>query len=141
MAAAIRETSEELGISTSKITVLGTLNDIASNIGVMLFPIIGYISGEAELKPNAKEVAKVFTVPLQYLLAAEPVIGNMEMATRPKQEFPFTLLPNYAHDWMVRAAYQVYFYQYKEYVIWGLTAKVLRDFLENYRSELTSLKI
>lgn len=141
MTAAIRETSEELGIERQDITLLGTLDDVASNIGVMLYPFIGYISA-TELNPNAQEVAEIFTVPLRHLLEIEPLTAEMEMATRPRQAEPFaTLLPDYQRDWKVRTTYQVSFYQYQKYVIWGLTAKVLQDFLETYRNELSKLDI
>lgn len=142
MAAAVRETSEELGIASQNIKVLSTLDDVASNIGVRVYPFVGYISVVKDLKPNPQEVAEIFTVPVSFLLATEPVTGDMEMATKPKPEFPFELLPpDYPREWKIRTAYTVSFYKYKQHVIWGLTAKVLSNFLESYRTQLTAFKI
>ncbi len=131
MAAALRETAEELGVEAADLTVLGAFDYIVNPIGVVVFPCVGYIADKTVIRPNAGEVAEVFAVPLHYLLQAKPVEGYMEMATRPLPGFPFSLLPgNYPHDWKKRTKYPVLFYPYKNYVIWGLTARVLHSFLK-----------
>lgn len=130
LAAAIRETAEELAISRDRISMLGPLPYLASPIGVMVFPFAGFLS-VADIHPSSDEVAECFTVPLSYLLQAEPVVGHMEMATRPLADVPLELLPSgYSKSWRRRITYPVRFYQYKEYVIWGLTGQVLYTFLE-----------
>jgi peroxisomal coenzyme A diphosphatase NUDT7 len=128
--AAVRETVEELGVTGNCIQVLGALDYIASPIGVTLYPYAAVLSDHSHLRPNSDEVAEVFTVPLQFLLQAEPLTAEMEMATRPLGEFPADLLPHgYSVEWKRRRTYQVYFYCYEKYVIWGLTAQVIRNFL------------
>ncbi|WP_285716668.1 CoA pyrophosphatase [Pelosinus sp. IPA-1] len=128
--AAVRETQEELALSKEDIQVLGPLEEILSPIGVRLHPYVGYLSPKQSITPNAGEVAEVFTVPLEYLINYDPIIGHMEMGTRPLEDFPFALVPGYSQEWRVRKKYQVLFYKYKEYVIWGLTAQVLKRFLD-----------
>lgn len=131
LAAAIRETSEEIGVHGELIQPLGALDYIVSPIGVILYPFVGFIEKAEAVVPSCDEVGKIFSVPLDYLMAAEPLIGRMEVATRPLGEFPIHLLPDrYPQDWKRRAEYEVLFYQYKEYVIWGLTAKVLHKFIQ-----------
>ena len=127
---AVRETQEELFLSSDDIQVLGPLEEILSPIGVLLHPYVGYLSPKKSITPNAGEVAEVFTVPLKYLINHDPIIGHMEMGTRPLENFPFTLVSGYSQEWRVRKKYQVLFYKYKEYVIWGLTAQVLKRFLD-----------
>lgn len=131
--AAIRETSEELGVPTSQVHVLGPLAHMVSPIGVLLYPCVGYLD-DGPLQPNQDEVAELFTVPLKFLLAVEPRVGHVEMSTKPLADFPFKLLPDYPRSWKRRTTYQVYFYQYKDYVIWGLTAEVLKKFLDICRT-------
>lgn len=133
ISAAVRETTEELGIGSDQIQVLGSLHEVISPIGVKLHPTVGYIHDIGHIKANPDEVAEVFTVPLEFLLNTEPIIGHMERCTRPLDDFPFDLLPGYSHDWKIRKKYQVLFYKYGNYVIWGLTAQVLHDFLDIYR--------
>lgn len=128
--AALRETSEELGIDAHAVQVLGTLDDIISPIGVMLFPTVGFVPADIVMHPNATEVAETFTVPLEFLLSAEPVTATMEMGTRPLTGFPFDMVPGYSRDWKRRGTYTVLFYRYRDYVIWGLTAHVLSSFIK-----------
>lgn len=133
-AAAVRETSEELGIGINEIQVVGPLDYIVSPIGVTLYPFVAILQKDAAIKPNHSEVAEVFSVPLKFLLTAEPLTAQMELATRPMANFPFDLLPQgYSTEWKRRKTYKVFFYSYGSYVIWGLTAQVVRNFLTVYR--------
>ena len=127
---AVRETQEELALSKANIQVLGPLEEILSPIGVRLHPYVGYLSPQKLIIPNEGEVAEIFTVPLEYLINYDPIIGYMEMGTRPLDDFPFALIPGYSQEWRVRKNYQVLFYKYEEHVIWGLTAQVLKRFLD-----------
>lgn len=70
----LREMEEELGIPSDKTEVLGILrcnwNEVASMTGIAVTPVVGYI-GELKditLKPNADEVEKYFTVPIEEIL-------------------------------------------------------------------------
>jgi len=132
-AAALREVGEELGLATSDLELLGPLDYVVSPIGVIMYPFVGYIAAAAEIKPNRSEVAEVFTVPLTYLLNYQPLTADMEVATRPLPGFPFQELPHYSPLWRRRATYPVLFYHYGDYVIWGITARVLYNFLETCR--------
>jgi coenzyme A diphosphatase NUDT7 len=132
--AAVRETQEELALSADEIQVLGPLEEIISSIGVRLHPYVGFVSPLQPITPSKNEVEEVFTVPLEFLLQNEPIIGQMEMGTRPLENFPFSLLPKYSKEWRARKTYQVLFYKYEKYIIWGLTAQVLQEFLEIYKS-------
>jgi len=131
--AAVRETVEELGLPAEKINVLGSLQEVVSQLGVRLYPFVGYITESHHMNPSPDEVSEVFTVPLDFLLASDPIIGHMERCTRPLADFPFALLGGYSDGWKRRKNYQVLFYQYGQHVIWGLTAQVLHNFLEIYR--------
>lgn len=130
-AAAVRECCEELGLKRRQIKILGELETVMSPIGVILYPQVGVITGL--ISPNPAEVAEVFSVPIEYLLQHEAKIGHMEMATRPAQDFPLKLLPEYETNWKKRKSYAVYFYSWQHHLIWGLTALVLRRFLAYWR--------
>ena len=130
--AAMRECSEELGINLDQIELLGNLDCLVSAIGVKLYAVAVRLH-TSDLKPNPDEVGEVFTVPLQYLLNMEPTVGHLDIATRPLKDFPFHLLEGYNIDWKIRQNYSVYFYPYEQYTIWGLTGRVLKNFLDIYR--------
>ena len=130
LAAAVRETAEELGIAKEVITPVGSLNYVVATIGVILHPFAACLAENVQLNPNPHEVAEVFTVPLNWLLSVEPQKAYMEVATRPLDGFPLHLLPpDYPDNWKRRKSYPVLFYEYEQYVIWGLTARVLYSFI------------
>jgi 8-oxo-dGTP pyrophosphatase MutT (NUDIX family) len=68
LAAALRETHEEVGIEPDQVRVLGTFpgrRTRASDIAVT--PFVGAIEGDPELRPDPKEVAEIFSIPLAAL--------------------------------------------------------------------------
>jgi len=133
--AAVREAYEELGLPAGGLRLLGPLDYLVSPIGVIIYPFAGFIPAPARIRPNAEEVAEIFTVPLRFLLTAEPLVANMEVATRPMPGFPLALMPaGYPRKWRRRALYSVLFYQYENRVIWGLTARMLSSFVQICRS-------
>ncbi len=136
---AIRETCEELGLAESDIKVLGELDALVTHTGPIIHPFVGFISDMQKINFNADEVQEVFTVPLRHLLAQDPLKGSMLLADRPAEDFPFHLVPGKQRDWRLHKEYNVYFYQYKKRVIWGLTARMLYAFLRRNRDVLREL--
>ncbi len=131
--AAVREAHEELQVPLSSIELLGPLDYILSPTGVRLFPYVGRVL-EPVINASPAEVDEIFTVPLDELLEMEPQVATMEMGTRPVGAFPFDKVPGYEVGWKSRRNFYVYFYTYKQYEIWGLTALVLRNFLQLYKT-------
>ncbi|TYS91746.1 CoA pyrophosphatase [Rossellomorea aquimaris] len=130
-AAAIRETSEELGIHTDTITDVYPLDYIVSPFGTIIYPYVGKINVSLkELKPNQAEVDEIFTTPLTYLQEREPDLYNIKFKMEPEESFPFKQIPggeNY--NWQARNMKE-HFYYYEDKVIWGLTARVLHHFVK-----------
>jgi peroxisomal coenzyme A diphosphatase NUDT7 len=130
-AAAIRETSEELGIHTDTITDVYPLDYIVSPFGTIIYPYVGKINVSIkELKPNQAEVDEIFTTPLTYLQEREPDLYNIKFKMEPEESFPFKQIPggeNY--NWQARNMKE-HFYYYEDKVIWGLTARVLHHFVK-----------
>lgn len=133
--AAVRECMEELNISSDNISVCGSLAVLSSPLGLYVHPYVGIIKDFTKISPCSDEVAEVFTIPIATLLTMEPRIGKVEVATRPQpNNFPFDLLPGHPHDWNLRSRYELNFLVYKEFVIWGITAHILKGFLKKYKS-------
>jgi hypothetical protein len=108
---------------------------IVSPIGVLVYPYIGVIQKVEDVQVNEQEVAEIFTVPLAYLVNTSPIIGHMEAGTRPSADFPLHLLPeSYKKDWNKRFKYPLHFYTYGDRVIWGLTGKILYNFIQIYKN-------
>lgn len=126
LAAAIRETSEELGVSTSSITDVTPLDYMVSDIAGIIYPYIGRLSDIDDLNINKFEVAEVFTVPLNYFLQTEPECYRINFKVEPEKDFPFELIQNGEdYDWRLRQTEELFYVYDSHRVIWGLTAKIV----------------
>ena len=127
---AIRETSEELGIDQNRIHHVHPLDYIVQSMqGRIIYPYVGFIERFEEVKPNPEEVKEIFTIPIDYFKDYEPEEHKLSFQIQHSTDFPYHLIPggeNYS--WNKREITE-YFYFYKNYVIWGLTANILRNFL------------
>ncbi|MGR3764646.1 NUDIX hydrolase [Rossellomorea sp. NS-SX7] len=129
--AAIRETSEELGIPQKLISDIHPLDYLVSPFGTIIYPFAGKINtGIKDLKPNGDEVEEVFTSPLKVLQKKEPELYDIKFSVEPEENFPYKNIPggeNY--DFQPRNMKE-HFYYYEDKVIWGLTARILHHFIE-----------
>lgn len=127
---AVRETSEELGIEESSITHVSPLDYMISPFGTIIYPYMGVIKDAQGITPNPMEVGEIFTVPISYLLSVEPQVYKVNFKVEPDKDFPIKLIPDREeYKWQIRALDE-YFYFYEDRVIWGLTARILKHFLE-----------
>lgn len=128
---AMRETSEELGIPITSLSEVYPLDYVIPGFGKrIIYPYVGLIEQGTEIRPNPQEVETVFTVPLSYLQSVEPECYKINFKIAPEKNFPLHLIPggkNY--NWQIKQMDE-YFYYYKDYVIWGLTASILKHFLD-----------
>jgi 8-oxo-dGTP pyrophosphatase MutT (NUDIX family) len=68
LAAALREAHEEVGIEPRAVDVLGTFESRRTHsTNIMVTPFVGMVHGSLELRPDPKEVAEIFDVPLSVL--------------------------------------------------------------------------
>lgn len=68
VAAALRETQEEIGLDREKVDVLGQLDDYVTVTGFQVTPVVGLIDPPLTLIPDPFEVQEVFEVPLSFVL-------------------------------------------------------------------------
>jgi 8-oxo-dGTP pyrophosphatase MutT (NUDIX family) len=108
VAAAVRETGEELGIDASLITPLGFLDPLVTITGFRVIPVVAHLCPSYVATPDPGEVAEAFEVPLDFLL--DP--ANLEAR-------PF--------EWQGRTR-RVWEYRYPAQRIWGATASMLLNF-------------
>ncbi|MBI0030087.1 CoA pyrophosphatase [Gilliamella sp. B14384G15] len=124
-----RETCEELGLSINEITILGQLPKFIATLGMIIYPFVGKIDSIDDLKLNFDEVESIFTVPLEWFKNNQPLHATMQVGHKPDNDFPYNLLPNRSKDWQKRSEHLVYFYHYNNYIIWGLTAQIIKQFI------------
>lgn len=131
---ALRETCEELQINRKNIQLLGPMDIFVPSQYFLVYPYVGIIKEEAKIYPNEAEVEEVFTVPLSWLINHEPELHHLEFEIKTEQDFPFDLIPNgKEYNWR-KSRVPEYFYLYQDRVIWGLTARILRHFINVYKA-------
>ena len=143
---AIRETEEELLISRKNIDVLGELDTIIAPMGAIVKPFIATTSLLYEkINFNKTEVEYLFTVPLKWFIENPPEIYHIVLKAHseildkdgkkvilfPAKELG---LPEKYHNIWGNIKQKVYLYRYKNEIIWGLTAKIIFNIIENIKN-------
>ncbi|MEW9796862.1 CoA pyrophosphatase [Alteromonas sp. CYL-A6] len=104
---ALREAREEIGLPPERVQCLGSLPDYRTISGFVIKPVIGSVTPGFDYVIDTNEVDSVFTAPLDFLMdKRNHFTYHFE---RQGQRFP------------------LYFIQYKDRLIWGATAAMLRN--------------
>jgi len=107
---ALRELHEELGVLPSEVQVLGPLHEVPTITSFRIQPHVGVLRPDVRFTPNPAEVDLVLEAPLQAL--RDPAIHHTERRMALGREV------------------DVDYFQHGEHLIWGATARILRDLLE-----------
>ena len=110
-AAALREANEEIGLPPDAATVLGTLSAHQTITGFLVTPVLALLNGPFTPRPEAGEVAEVFTVPLAHVLDPANFLVQSRL-WRGTRRYYYTV-------------------PYGPYYIWGATARMLRVLAES----------
>lgn len=130
--AAVRECSEELLISESKIELLGEADYLITPFNFVIYAFVGKINVDSieEIKINNYEVEEIFTVPLDFFLNNQVEKYAAVLKSEFDQDFPYHLLPQGEKYNPRQGDYQIYFYRYQGRVIWGITAEITKAFID-----------
>jgi 8-oxo-dGTP pyrophosphatase MutT (NUDIX family) len=110
---ALRETFEEVGIESARIEILGRFHDYISVTEYRVSPFVGLMEEPFTVMPQPSEVAEVLSVPFHAFY--DPSRLRVEQLVR------------------TGGMVDVYFYSYGTHTIWGLTARIIKDLLEELR--------
>ena len=110
-ACAIREAAEELGLEPAAIEVLGRLDDVPTPSKFVITPVVAVLAHEPTVSPNPREVAEWFYAPLAVL--RDPSVLE-DQGTR---EF-------------MGISYPMFAYRIGGHLIWGATARMVRQLLD-----------
>lgn len=107
---ALRETKEETGIDSKSLKILGILDEQTTPSGFCIVPVAAWAPNLPIITPNHEEVDEIITPPLSFFadkrnLYSIPIMRNGKIN-------------------------DVYFYFYGKNQIWGVTARILHDFIE-----------
>jgi 8-oxo-dGTP pyrophosphatase MutT (NUDIX family) len=113
VAAALRETQEEIGVRPEDVRILGRLDSLLTVTQYLITPVVGVLPWPYVLRPDPVEVAGIFQIPLDWL--ADP--KHLERRTRPA----------------LAGGPDVPVYSYAPYegnVLWGASARITLDLLD-----------
>lgn len=129
---ALRETSEELLLDESQIDIFGGIDPVVTPFSLIVYPFVGLIDVERfeDIHYNHDEVDHLFTVPLSFFLAHPPRLYTVEQEMIFPEDFPFESIPmGRDYPWKT-ARYDIAFYEYSGYTIWGITARIINNFVD-----------
>ncbi len=116
--AALRELSEEVGLTLEASAVLGVLDDYPTRSGFVITPVVVWGEGAGPLTPNPDEVKHVYHVPLDDLERPEVPI----LVTIPESDRPVIQLPILSA--LIHAPTAAVIYQMREVVVHGRPTRV-----------------
>lgn len=116
---ALRETHEELGVHPELVDVVAVLRDVYARVSsFVITPVVARLKPEAAreglvFRPSHDEVAEIIEVPLRAL--RDEAIHRMEART--------------ANG----VIYNIHYYNYGPYEIWGVTGRIIYEFLGTFQ--------
>ena len=109
---ALRETSEEIGLTISKEQVIGQLEPVVTlNSGFLILPFVSVVDEILPLSANS-EVEKIFHIPLESFLK-----------TAAKD-------PDPSHN----IIQEMYTFEYQHQIVWGASARILKQIQDCLKS-------
>lgn len=113
---ALRETWEEIGVTSEKIEVLGSLSELFVDVsGFLIQPFVGWLKEKPNFTLNPGEVEKVILFPL---LKYKDRLEETELET-------------------VSGKLKVPCFHYEGEIIWGATAMILAEFFDAMEESAT----
>lgn len=106
---ALREAQEEIGLDPAKVRVLGRLANMITITSFRVTPVVGVIQWPAVFKVGEHEVARIFTIPLNWLADK-------------RNRWEFNMLG--------RNRSLIAYHPYDGELLWGATARMTVDFLK-----------
>ncbi len=109
---AVRETWEEIGVAMDHVEILGQLDEMVTISDFLVRPFVGRITqaGPYPFAPAEVEVAEILEVPLPHLQDE----ANLEVEPRIYQGREII----------------AWSYHWRDHLIWGATARILKQFLD-----------
>lgn len=104
--AALREAYEEIGLHPKDVRILGRLRQIRTVTNYNVTPVVAAIPWPYPLRPQAEEVSRIFTIPLNWL--ADPTNYELHQHRLPT---PFDSVS------------VIYFHPYDGEILWGASAR------------------
>jgi 8-oxo-dGTP pyrophosphatase MutT (NUDIX family) len=116
VATALREATEEIGLSPDHVDVIGRLPTYTTGSGFVVTPVVAMVTEGFSVAADPSEVAEVFEVPLVFLMnPANHRRHEVEMGGHAREfvSMPWTGVDSEGRE--------------RRYVVWGATAAMVRN--------------
>jgi 8-oxo-dGTP pyrophosphatase MutT (NUDIX family) len=110
VATALRESHEEIGVVPEHVRVLGRLDEFTAGYGIVVTPVVGVIPPQYDFLLDPAETSAIASLPVRSLMAPGTYVKNAHLSPGGH--------PSY------------HFYVDNGWDIWGVTARILVQFLE-----------
>ncbi|MDO6459189.1 CoA pyrophosphatase [Granulosicoccaceae sp. 1_MG-2023] len=118
---ALREANEEIGLESRDVDVIAELPTYHTISNFTIYPVVGRIPWPVDLTPEVCEVARIFTIPLDWLHDE----ANYYLKTHPLNPRE----PGRPHPASSRTA-AVHYKPYQGEILWGATARMTLGLLK-----------
>ena len=131
----IRETMEELNVKQDQIEILNNLGYFFTPFNYKINIFLGYLKNINidSIIFSEDEVDSIFTVPLKHLIKQKSQNYKLDIEMKVPDDFPYEKIEHGKNYSFKSGTYNVNFYEYKDTVIWGITANILNIFLNNIK--------
>lgn len=144
---AIRETVEELGVASDRLSIIGNLDTVVTTMGAIVDAFLGILdlSSLDDLQINHQEVERVFTIPVSFFEDNEPEVYKVDITVNPsyvnQSGEEVTIFPaqelglpeRYFKPWG-HVGSRIFVYRVQGVTIWGMTARLIRDVVTKLKS-------
>jgi mutator protein MutT len=115
---ALRELSEEVGLTLNESDILGRLDTFITRSGFAMTPVVVWAGQAKTLKPDPREVASIHRIPLtEFLRADAPILEPLEGSEHPVLKMPL------GDNW-IAAPTAALIYQFREVCVLGRPTRV-----------------
>jgi coenzyme A diphosphatase NUDT7 len=132
---AVRETVEELRVHQQQIEIIGPGDVYISPFNLMIYPFIGVISDYKDTF-STDEVDEIIKVPIDFFRNQQPKKFESKLINEPPKDFPYEWIPGGINYPWAKGTVDILFYQYENWIIWGLTAQIAKSvvkLIDQYR--------
>jgi len=118
---ALRELEEEIGVAAERVRIAGSLPDTHQPLNrFIITPIVGVLDEGTRFRVDGNEIAAVFAVPLEAVLADGAVYEDAAIAAARGKT--------------------MYAFDYEGRHVWGFTGRMLKSFVEAWNAPESALR-
>lgn len=128
---ALRETEEEIGLGATDIRLLGQFDTLYEINSITLYTFVGVVEPASlqKIRCNPAEVDHVFTVPLKFFRETRPKVFPAQIV-QDVAGFPYAETGIRSDYRWRKGKHDIPIYRYEDHVIWGMTGRIVKWFVE-----------